>query len=631
MNISKIESTEWNRIVDMFAEGVCHRDLEVEKILRRRDFKAAEERIRRVKRRITELFPTDFEKCPLDPKITGVIHMDGYTIENTVIQSMPGYYVPVNVYVPDRKTGKMPAILVPMGHWPEGKRYKDIQILCANFALRGIVTAVFDPICQGERDMFPEVHSEKLGDDMWAVMQHLIPGIQCYLLGENLQSYFVWDGMRVIDYLCSRQDVDSERIGCTGQSGGGTQTQYLSVLDDRIKVASPIQSTTKPLWTMRETGVGDSEQSPFGRDVDFTLDIPDSFWAVFPKPLMLNIGLRDMFALSGLRHVEAEINALYSMHGKGERFAVYDDDCEHVITSKIRKNAYKWFTRWFFNEENELESKVNVLGQNELCCMKLRSKLTIDIVRDRMIEKLPKSPAKAEDIRAFISAGADECTVLPLDTVDGFETFILSAVLHQDAFCKLHRGSGRKLRVVLNFLPDSYKPELPSADEWVLEIKPFGYYNTVSKKIFDYTDESNTAIAFFLKGKSIFADRTSQILSAINFTAKQMGVVDGIVMDAGGQGGILSIAAALYDRRITNIKASGMPACYRQYFGIRDYLLEESAIIPGIMKLTDIPEMAALTGIHIELTGVTGPGREVLPLDDAKELYKGALNVNINQ
>lgn len=213
MELAGLECTVWNRIVDMFDESVCLRSAEVERILCRRDFQAAEERMRRIRKHIEELFPTDFKRCELSPEISGVIRMDGYRIENTVIQSMPGYYLPVNVYVPEnRKSDKMPAVIVPMGHWPDGKWPGSNQILCANFAKKGIVAATYDPPCQGERDLFPDMQEQKKGDGMWGVREHLIPGIQCYLLGENLQSYFVWDGMRVIDYLCSRPDVDEDRM-----------------------------------------------------------------------------------------------------------------------------------------------------------------------------------------------------------------------------------------------------------------------------------------------------------------------------------------------------------------------------------------------------------------------------------
>jgi len=631
MELSKIESEVWNRIANMLDGKSYVRDYETETILSRRDIKAILKRIQSVKERIFALFPLDFERCELSPEIVSVIKMDGYRIENTIIQSMREYYVPVNVYIPLAANDKrMPAILVPMGHWPEGKRLSSNQILCANFAKKGIVAATYDPLCQGERDMFPEKQEEKLGNDMWAVMEHLIPGIQCYLLGENLMSYFLWDGMRVIDYLCSREDVDSSRIGCTGQSGGGTQTQYLTIIDERIKVASPIQSVSKQTWSLRFGGVGDTEQSPIGRDRDGALDLADNFWAAFPKPVMLNIGLRDMFDLRGLRHVESEIGSLYNLLGYGENFAVYEDDCEHVITERIRKNAYRWFTRWFFGTEDETEDNIRILEKDDLRCLYKNTRTTVDVIFERMERCLPEKRITREEICSLISAEADGYTILPLDSGNDGETFLLCTRSHQDSYCRLRRGLKNKLRLVLNLLPDDeYLSSSISGDEWVLEMRPFGYQDTVSKKAFDYDNESNNAIAYFLSGGSILSDRLSQILTALDFLSKQSGGFDVITMEAKGQGAILAIMASLYDKRITAIKAEGMPALYRQYFGIRDYLLEESAIVPGIIKYTDLPEMAALTGIPIELTSVTGPMREKLPLDFVKTIYKDAVNVNI--
>lgn len=629
MKLDKIESAVWNRIVDLIDGKSYLRDCETETIIGRRDVQAALRHIQRIKKRIAELFPLNFRQCDLCAEITRVIQMDGYRIENTIIQSMPDYYVPVNVYIPERKEKKIPAVIVPMGHWPEGKKLSNNQILCANFAKKGIIAATYDPPCQGERDMFPEKQEEKLGDDMWAVMEHLIPGIQCYLLGENLMSYFLWDGMRVIDYLCSRPDVDPARIGCTGQSGGGTQTQYLTVLDDRIRVASPIQSVTKQTWGLRSGGVGDAEQSPIGRDRDFALDLADNLWAAFPKPVMLNIGLRDMFDLRGLRHVEAEAGSLYRLLGHGENFAVYEDDCEHIITEKIRKNAYRWFTKWFLGNEDDTEDEIKILGNSDLRCLNKKTKTTVDIVNERMLENLPQRCVTAEEICSLISAEADGYTILPLEENNESETFLLNTRSHNDIYCRLRRGSGNKLRMIIDLLPAVHKSSPAAGDEWVIELRPFGYQDTVSKKIFDYDNETNNSIAYLLSGGSMLSDRVSQILTVLDFTNKLSGGFDGITIDAAGQGGILAIIAALYDKRITGIKVKAMPASYRQFFGTRDYLLEESAIVPGIMKLTDIPEMAALAAVPIELSSVTGPAREALPVEAVKGLYKNAVNVSI--
>jgi len=630
MNLEKIESTVWNRIVDMMDGKSYLRDCETEIILGRRDIQAALRRIQQVKKRITELFPLNFEQCALSPEIVHSINMNGYRIENTTIQSMPNYYIPVNIYVPAiLREEKRPAVIVPIGHWPEGKTLLNNQILCANFAKKGIVAATYDPLCQGERDLIPEKQEEKIGDDMWAVMEHLIPGIQCYLLGENLMSYFIWDGMRVIDYLCSRPDIDSSRIGCTGQSGGGTQTQYLTVLDERIQVASPIQSVTKQIWSMRGTGVGDSEQSPIGRDRDFALDLADNFWASFPKPVMLNIGLRDTFDLRGLRHVEAELGSLYRMLGYSENFSVYEDDCEHVITKKIRQNAYRWFTKWFFGTEDATEDEITLLTRDALRCLNKTTKTIVDVIYERMMVNLPKSHATSEGIRSLVSAEIDGYTILPLDENSSMETFMLCTRSHNDMYCKLIRGSENVLRLVINLLPAAYGTSIVRGSEWVLDLQLFGYHDTISKKIFNYDNESNNAIAHFLMGTSLLSNRVSQILTGLDFMNKMSGGFDGIIIDANGQGAILAIISSLYDKRITKIEAKAMPASFRQFFGIRDYLLEESAILPGIVKLTDIPEMAALAAIPIELSSVTGPMREPLPVEAVELLYKDAVNVKI--
>jgi len=141
--------------------------------------------------------------------------MDGYIVENIAIESFPGFYITGNLYRPEKIQGKYAAILSPHGHWPDRRMMDEVQIRCAALARMGAIVFVYDMVGYTEST---QVNHE----------------ISIALL---LQT---WNSKRVLEYLLSREDVDPNRIGMTGASGGGTQTFILAAIDDRIKVSVPV-------------------------------------------------------------------------------------------------------------------------------------------------------------------------------------------------------------------------------------------------------------------------------------------------------------------------------------------------------------------------------------------------------
>ena len=175
-------------------------------------------------------------KTPLNPQITGRIQMPGFHIEKLVYESVPGVYVTALVYAPDDGRKTHPAVLVPSGHAENGKVH--YQALCQRLVQRGYVVISWDPVGQGERSQFWDSKSRKSRYNL-ICGEHAVLGNLAYLAGGNLARWEIWDGIRAVDYLLTRSDVDAERINITGTSGGGTQTAYIAALDPRIKVIMP--------------------------------------------------------------------------------------------------------------------------------------------------------------------------------------------------------------------------------------------------------------------------------------------------------------------------------------------------------------------------------------------------------
>jgi hypothetical protein len=176
------------------------------------------------------------KKTDLHPRITGKIQRDEFSIEKLIFESLPGVYVSALVYLPKDHAKKSPAVLLPAGHAPNGKIY--YQEVGERLAKRGYVVLAWDPVGQGERSQFWDSKAAKSRYNLICA-EHAVMGNLAYLVGANLARWEIWDGIRAVDYLMTRPEVDGDRISIVGTSGGGFQAAHIAALDRRIKVVVP--------------------------------------------------------------------------------------------------------------------------------------------------------------------------------------------------------------------------------------------------------------------------------------------------------------------------------------------------------------------------------------------------------
>ena len=165
-----------------------------------------------------------FAKTPLNPRITGKLDRGDYTIEKVVLETFPGFTLSGNLYRPAKATGKIPGMLCPHGHWSDGRVNVEVQPRCVRWAKLGCVVFMYDMVGYNDSKPFPH----KFLNDR---LRHW---------GLSLPTLQTWNSIRALDWLTSLPDVDSSRIGCTGESGGGTQTFLLTALDERITISAPV-------------------------------------------------------------------------------------------------------------------------------------------------------------------------------------------------------------------------------------------------------------------------------------------------------------------------------------------------------------------------------------------------------
>ena len=278
-------------------------------------------------------------KTDLHPRVTGRIQMDGFAIEKLIFQSLPGVYVTALVYVPDDHSKKHPAVLVPAGHAPDGKFH--YQALSQRLAGRGYVVISWDPVGQGERSQFWDATTGKSRYNL-ICGEHAVMGNVAYLAGANLARWEIWDGIRAVDYLLTRPEVDGERISITGTSGGGFQATLIAALDERIKVAVPsCYISALPMRIYNRIFAdpdSDPEQDLFGI-ISNGVDHPGLLLMMYPRPVMVAAAVLDFFPIEGTRKTVGEVRRWYERFDHGDRIALVEGYHAHQFSPENQEAA----------------------------------------------------------------------------------------------------------------------------------------------------------------------------------------------------------------------------------------------------------------------------------------------------
>jgi dienelactone hydrolase len=322
------------------------------------------------------------ERTPLNPRVVGTTKGPGYRVEKVIFESRPSHHVTANLYVPDlpesapilNRPGpfsanltipRLPGVLLPCGHSDNGKAYEDYQRASILLAKNGMAVLCYDPIGQGERYQFLDAQGKPL---VRGTTEHTMAGIGAILVGHQLASYQIWDGLRALDYLASRPEIDPARLACTGNSGGGTMTSYLMALDDRIAVAAPSCFITSLERLFATIGPQDAEQNITGQ-VAAGLEHADYITMRAPKPTLMTVGTRDFFDIQGSWNSFREVKLIYGRFGFGERVDLFESDEPHGFTRPRRVATARWMRRWLLNKDDAVdEPDFPIAADTELQC-----------------------------------------------------------------------------------------------------------------------------------------------------------------------------------------------------------------------------------------------------------------------
>ncbi len=273
-----------------------------------------------VRAKLLALMGGNFEKTPLNAKVLGSTQLDGFRIEKVLYESQPKFFVTALLYLPDNHPAKLPAILMAPGHAASGKA-GDFA-MASTFARNGFAVLSYDPIGQGERLQYPDpknASAPQQGSPYPGASlatrptgEHGEAGLQPTLIGDSVARYFAWDGMRAVDYLISRPEIDAERIGAFGCSGGGAMTALLGALDKRVHATATACYITSMDTLLPSIGPQDAEQSTPGF-IAAGFDFADWVELAAPRPYAIVSTVSDMFPWAGLLASATEARRFYSL------------------------------------------------------------------------------------------------------------------------------------------------------------------------------------------------------------------------------------------------------------------------------------------------------------------------------
>jgi dienelactone hydrolase len=268
-------------------------------------------------------------KAPLNATIFNKVDRGDHTIEKVYFESYPGFYVTGNLYRPKNISGKVPAVLCPHGHWTYGRLENQENnsgpARAANFARQGYVAFSYDMVGYVDNTAI----SHRFAD-------HNITKREA-LWGINLLGLQLWNSIRALDFLLALPEVDADRVACTGESGGGTQTFLLTAVDERIKVAAPVNMVS---FSMQ--GGSLCENAPNLRIDTNNVEIAA---LMAPRPMLLVSATGD-WTKNMMTAEYPAIRRIYRLFSAEDKLAAVQMKAPHNYNQESREAVYGWFAHW---------------------------------------------------------------------------------------------------------------------------------------------------------------------------------------------------------------------------------------------------------------------------------------------
>ena len=573
---------------------------------------------------------------PLNARVVEIVPEDGFRIEKVIFESRPDTFVTANLYVPEGITAPRGAVLLVCGHHEQSKHAGEYQVVIRHLVRAGLVVLAQDPVGQGERLSYWE---PALGRTTvrWGTGEHDYAGAQCWPLGDGLARYFVHDAMRSIDYLRTRPEVDPERIGVTGNSGGGTQTCLMMVCDPRIAAAAPGTFLMDRRSYMHAGGAQDAEQIWPGVTA-LGFDHADILLMMAPKPVLVLAVTSDFFPIEGTRRSVARAGRLWELYGAAGGLRLFEDDSIHAYTRPMVRAAAEFFSEHLLGRKVSPDGAgIEAIEPARLLCThsgQVRGEIAgargvHEENRDRLAavatERAALPPAQRKEralawLRERVSAHRRPCdfnlrryhTEPCDDLVAEFGFWFAQEGICNDAFVlRDYRFEGQDLPVTLAVWDGgttclqahlTWIRETCAAGRAVMVLNTSGVGGLSPNPLNAQSPHAFYGVLFKLAhelmwlGDSLAALRVGDVLRALDVLPAWRGLrTDDLRCYAHGRQGVYARLAAALDARIRGVDVVEGMGSYAEWVGARHYDQYDimGVVIPAMLRYFDLPDLEA--------------------------------------
>ena len=607
----------------------------------------AEAHVKVTRARIAECFGPFPEKTPLKPRVTKVVEREAYKIETVIFESCPGLLVPANLYVPKGRKFPLPGVVGSCGHSVNGKAAEAYQSFAQGLARQGYVVLIFDPIGQGERLQYPDDDHSK-SEVGAGVHEHLLCGNQQFLVGESFAAWRCWDGMRALDYLLTREEVDPKHVGLTGNSGGGTMTMWLCGVEPRWTMAAPSCAVTTFRRNFDNELPTDTEQMP-PLALTHGLDHGDFLAAMAPKPVIIIAAEKDFFDVRGAIETYERLRPLWRLLGAEQNLRLFIGPNEHGYTQPNREAMYG-----FFNEQTRIaqggteptltiekdeflwataQGQVEPLGSRTVMSFTSdtskkwtakRGELDAATVKQRVAALIPNRPASAPDAQILrVINGRKYPTKTATSYAIETETNVRAIVTRLDNTPRYSRPPQKPGRVLLYVSHHSADVELreeplikellaaePDVELYALDMRGIGDSRPdtcgTNTYLTPYGSDYFYAVHSLMLGQSMPVQRAFDVLRVIDWL-KANGRTE-VHLVARGWGTIPATLAAVVSDDVKQLTLKHALTSWSSIAETEHYKWPLSSFVPGVLKSFDLPDCyRALAAKHLKQLEPWGP------------------------
>lgn len=590
----------------------------------------AEGYVRSVRERIRQSFGPLPEKTPLNARVTGILEREGYRIEKIIFESRPGYLVTGNLYVPTAAKLPAPGVIGVCGHSLNGKAEKAYQSFAQSLARQGYVCFIFDPVGQGERFQYlDETLKSRLKG---GTGEHIQMGNHQTLVGEFLGAWFVWDGIRALDYLLTRKEVDPRHLGVTGNSGGGTQTTWLCGIEPRFTMAAPACFVTTFRRNAENELPADTEQCP-PQALALDLDHSDFLAAMAPKPVIILAQEKDFFDTRGSIVAFERLRKLYTLLGRPENIQLHIGPDPHGYTQPNREAMFRFFNRVTRVSDLQGEPALSIEKDEELLCAprgqvaELKSRTLMSFTREKSIAfaakrgrpagkallksvhealKLPAMDGAAPDYRILRSAGARRYPAKAygtyvVETEPGIQA-LLTRLSDEALMSRLPRGAKQAVLYIPHRSADAELRDEPLVRELIAASPGAAFFACDVRGIGD--SQPNTCGTdqflrpygshYFYAAHSLMLDRpllgqrVFDVLRVMQLLAEAGH--EEIHLAGMGWGALPVVFAALLEPRAIQVTVKHALRSYSEVAESAEYQWPYAAFLPGVLEHFDLPD-----------------------------------------